>query len=108
MSTDLPDSVRAFVEATNRGDTDAFLAAFTADAVLNDWGRVFTGRDEIASWNTTDNIGKQSHFDVVSVDGDAGSDTVTVTLAVSGNGYNGTGPLGFRLRDGLIERVDIT
>jgi ketosteroid isomerase-like protein len=108
MTTDLPHAVATFVEATNRGDTNAFLAAFTADAVLNDWGREFVGHEGIASWNITDNIGKQSHFDVVSVDGDADSGEVTVTLAVSGNGYNGTGPLRFRLRDGLIARVDIT
>lgn len=108
MATDLPDAVETFVDATNRADTDAFLSAFTPDAVLNDWGRVFTGREEIASWNTTDNIGKQSHFDVVSVEGGPDAGTVTVTLAVSGNGYNGTGPLRFRLRDGLIDRVDIS
>jgi ketosteroid isomerase-like protein len=108
MPNELPHAVATFVDATNRGDTEAFLAAFTADAVLNDWGREFTGREGIASWNITDNIGKQSHFDVVSVDGDADSDEVTVTLAVSGNGYNGTGSLRFRLRNGLIDRVDIT
>jgi len=35
------------VEATNRGDGEAFLDAFADDAVLDDWGRTFTGRSEI-------------------------------------------------------------
>jgi hypothetical protein len=30
-----------------------------------------------------------------------------VNLRVSGNGYNGTGPLTFRLRDGLIADLRI-
>ena len=35
-------------------------------------------------------------------------DTYVVTLTVTGNGYNGTGPMMFRVRDGLITDVDIS
>ncbi|RWB61709.1 nuclear transport factor 2 family protein [Mesorhizobium sp.] len=45
-----PDPIRRFVEATNAGDTEAFLETFTADALLTDWGRSFRGRGEIARW----------------------------------------------------------
>lgn len=48
-----PTAVQRFIDATNAGDTEAFLDAFTSDASLNDWGREFTGRDGIASWNRT-------------------------------------------------------
>src|SRR3546814_6019806 len=88
----LPAPIAAFIEATNAGDTDAFLAAFTEDAVLSDWGRVYRGRDAIADWDRTNNIGKRSHFDLVDVVPTAGADTYVVTLTVSGDGYNGTGP----------------
>ncbi|CCV15928.1 nuclear transport factor 2 family protein [Mesorhizobium sp. STM 4661] len=48
-----PDPIRRFVEATNEGDTAAFLDTFTADALLSDWGRTFNGRAEIAQLWTT-------------------------------------------------------
>jgi ketosteroid isomerase-like protein len=53
----LPAAIQDFIDATNRGDSDAFAAAFTEDAYLNDWGREFHGRDGVRAWNRTDNIG---------------------------------------------------
>lgn len=104
----LPDAIRTFIEATNSADTDAFVSAFTEDAYLNDWGREFHGRDGVRSWNRTDNIGVKAHFELVeAVEGDK-SDSYVVTLTVSGDGYNGTGPMRFQLRDGLIERLVIS
>lgn len=107
MSTksELPAPIQVFIDATNRGDTEAFLNAFTSDAFLSDWGREFKGHARIASWNRTDNIGKQSHFDLVSfreVDGVYG-----VTLSVSGGGYNGTGEMMFTLVGDKISRLVI-
>jgi hypothetical protein len=103
----LPSSIRTFVEATNAGDSDAFLGAFTPDGVLDDWGRTFHGHDGIRQWDSTDNIGVQSHFNVQHVAAGDTADSHVVTLEVSGNGYNGTGPMVFQLRDGLIASVKI-
>jgi hypothetical protein len=108
MTTSLPPAIHAFVSATNDADTDAFLAAFSADARLNDWGREFTGHEGIARWNQTDNIGKQAHFEVGGVREEDPDAHYVVTLTVSGNGYNGTGDMSFRLRDGLITEVLIS
>lgn len=36
----LPDPIQKFVETTNRGDREAFVAVFTDDANVNDWGRI--------------------------------------------------------------------
>ncbi|OIJ24974.1 nuclear transport factor 2 family protein [Nocardioides luteus] len=103
----LPRSIETFVEATNRGDSEAFAAAFTQDALIVDWGRRFRGRDGVRAWNETDNIGVQAHFDVIDwTPADTGEAWV-VTLRVSGNGYNGTGPMTFELRDGLIAELRI-
>ncbi|WP_433340064.1 nuclear transport factor 2 family protein [Streptomyces sp. CA-253872] len=104
----LPDAIRAFVDATNTGDSDAFVAAFTADAYLNDWGREFHGHEGVRSWDSTDNIGVHSHFDVVSLAPGEGPDEHVVTLTVTGDGYNGTGPMRFTLRDGRIARLTIS
>jgi hypothetical protein len=102
-----PDAIQAFVDATNRGDSEAFVAAFTGDAHLDDWGRSFHGHDGVRAWDSTDNIGVQAHFDLLDITPGERADEYVVTLRVSGNGYNGTGPMTFRLRDGLIADLRI-
>lgn len=72
------------------------MALFTADALLVDWSRAFHGHEGVASWNQSDNIGKHSRFELVELsDGTFGGHRVTLT--VSGEGFNGTGPMTFRL-----------
>ncbi|MGA1838722.1 nuclear transport factor 2 family protein [Herbiconiux sp. 11R-BC] len=106
-TSNLPPAIAAFFDATNARDTERFLAAFAPDAVLDDWGRSFTGREGIARWNDTDNIGKQSHFEVTGVLETNGVHAVSIT--VTGNGYNGGGTIAFSLDgEGRIARVDIT
>jgi ketosteroid isomerase-like protein len=102
-----PEEIQRFVDATNRGDTDAFVEAFTEDAHLDDWGRSFDGRAGVRSWDSTDNIGVQAHVDVLDVQPGQTDQEYVATIRVSGNGYNGTGPMAFRLRDGLIAELRI-
>jgi ketosteroid isomerase-like protein len=104
---DLPAAIRNFIDATNRGDSDAFVAAFTEDAYLNDWGREYHGHDGVRAWNETDNIGVRSHFELVSATAGATPASYVVTLTVSGDGFNGTGPMNFELRDERIARLRI-
>jgi hypothetical protein len=104
----LPAPIRAFIDATNAADSDAFVATFTPDAYLNDWGREFHGHQGVRAWNRTDNIGVHSHFDLVSATPGEQNGSHIVTLTVSGDGYNGTGPMRFDLRDGLIARLVIS
>jgi ketosteroid isomerase-like protein len=107
MTDTVPTAIQAFVDATNRADSDAFVAAFTPDAHLDDWGRTFSGHDGVRSWDSTDNIGVQSHFDLLDVSTVQEGEEYVANLRVSGNGYNGTGPMTFRLRDGLIADLRI-
>lgn len=100
-----PDLIRRFVEATNEGDTAAFLDTFTAGALLSDWGRTFKGRDEIARWNQSDNIGVQSHLSIVRVAPVGG--TYQVRIAVRGNGFNGEGDMTFTLDGDRISSLVI-
>ena len=101
-----PDPIRRFVEATNAGDTEAFLETFTTDAFLSDWGRSFHGRDEIARWNQSDNIGVKSHLRIVSVTPADG--TYRVRIAVTGDGFNGEGDMTFTLAGDRIASLVIT
>lgn len=100
-----PDPIRQFVEATNEGDTEAFLRTFTADAVLIDWGRRFRGRKQIAEWNASDNIGVQSNLRVISIAPAEG--TYRVRIAVTGEGFNGEGDMTFTLEGDLISSLVI-
>ena len=105
--SELEPAISQVFDATNRGDSEAFLDAFAADGVVDDWGRTFTGRDEIAGWNDRENIGVNSHIDVTGVERDG--DAFKVGVAVSGDGYNGGGAFTFTLApDGRIARMVIT
>ena len=101
-----PDAIRRFVDATNAGDTEVFLATFTAGAFLSDWGRSFTGRDGIARWNQSDNIGVKSHLSIVSITPAEG--TYRVRISVKGKGFNGEGDMTFTLDGDRIASLVIT
>lgn len=101
-----PEPIRRFVEATNEGDTEAFLGTFTADASLTDWGRSFHGREQIAHWNQSDNIGVNSSLRIVRIAEAKGS--YHVRIAVKGNGFNGEGDMVFTLNGDRIASLVIS
>jgi hypothetical protein len=100
-----PSAVQRLVDATNAGDSKAFLDSFTADGVVDGWGREFVGRDAIAGWNSNENIGVQSHFTIRPVTKDGAA--YAATVSVKGNGYNGGGTFTFEVNDDLISRFTI-
>ena len=104
--TTTPPAIQRFIDATNTGDTDAFLDAFAADAFLSDWGRDFTGRAAIADWDRSDNIGVQSRFRLLSIEPSVGG--YRVRMAVTGNGFNGEGTMTFSLAGDRISRLVIS
>lgn len=104
---EIPAGLQAFIDSTNAGDSEAFVAAFTADATLDDWGRKLHGSEGVASWNRTDNIGVQSHFELVSAEPGPDAGSIVAVLKVTGNGYNGTGPMTFEFDGELISRLTI-
>ena len=48
----LPDTIKTFMTALDTREDGRALATFTADAVVTDEGRDYTGRDEIGAWLT--------------------------------------------------------
>lgn len=42
----LPAAVQRMVDAINAADTEAFVAAFTPEGFVSDWGTVKTGPEE--------------------------------------------------------------
>ncbi|MDH2416491.1 nuclear transport factor 2 family protein [Nocardioides sp. CER19] len=100
-----PAAVQRMIEATNAGDHAAFVAAFTEDAYLEDWGRKFHGRDGVASWDHTDNIGKNTRFAALRTRQDG--EGYVVTLDVRGDGFNGTSDIAFEVQGDQIRSMVI-
>ncbi|AKP67478.1 nuclear transport factor 2 family protein [Companilactobacillus ginsenosidimutans] len=102
----LPEAIKNFVSYTNSADSEKFVSLFTPNAVLNDWGTEYHTPKEIAKWNQTDNIGKNSQFEIVDSKED-GTNQWIVTLKVSGNGFNGVSPFKMIVKDNKLESVQI-
>jgi hypothetical protein len=93
--TEVPAAVSRMIDATNAGDSDAFVDSFTDDAYLEDWGRGFHGHEGVRSWDGSDNIGRRAHFEAVGSRRD--QEDWIVTLRVTGGGFNGTSDIRFSL-----------
>jgi hypothetical protein len=101
----MPEPVQRLLDAANAHDTARFLAAFTDDGVVDDWGREFRGRDEIARWSDNEFIGVNVILDVTGVA--SGSDGVTISADVGGDGFNGPSHFSFVVSGDRIARMTI-
>lgn len=83
----LPGPAQRFVDAINAADTDGFVAAFTDDGYVDDWGRILRGPSGVRSWAETDAIGAGARMTVLTstVDGS----TVSIRFAWSSRVFNG-------------------
>lgn len=102
----LPEPVQQFVEAVNRGDTEAFLDFFPEDGVVNDWGRRFVGHDAIRGWSDGEFIGAEGTMTPqhVTVDGNE----VDVTAGWVSNHHTGDSRFVFVVDGEEIKEMRIT
>ena len=105
MPANIPESVQRLLDAANGHDTDALLASFTDDGVVDDWGREFPGSEAIRGWSDREFIGVNVTLEVTGVIG-SGDDT-TIAAQVGGSGFNGPSHFTFAVRDGLVSRMTI-
>lgn len=103
--TMIPQPVQALLDAANANDIDAFLAGFTHDGVVDDWGREFKGTDRIRGWSDNEFIGKQVSLDVEEAE-ERDGETV-ITAQVGGNGFNGPSHFGFKVAGDRVSRMTI-
>jgi len=109
MNQSLAIPVKNFIAATNNHDTKTYLAQFTSDADLTDWGHYYQGEKGLLDWNATDNIGvnatmKIISFSAVERDGLSGQ---AVQVNVKSDKFNGRGLIQFYLEGDLIRRIVI-
>ncbi|WP_246667049.1 nuclear transport factor 2 family protein [Agrobacterium sp. T29] len=97
---ELPEAIRQFIDSTNGADGHALLACFNNDAVLIDYDRNYAGITAITDWNRTDNIGVGSRISLLAIK--SCFQGFRLQVAVTGNGFNGTGQMNFQLFDGKI------
>jgi hypothetical protein len=105
MTDSLPGPVARLLAAATSHDTDAFLAAFTPDGVVDDWGREFTGSDAIRGWSDAEFIGVEVTLDVDEVTQEG--DETTILAQVGGRGFNGPSHFAFVVRDDRVARMRI-
>jgi ketosteroid isomerase-like protein len=103
--TAMPEPVASLVDAANANDTGAFLSSLTPDAVVDDWGREFVGRDAIRGWSDREFIGMHVSLDVLAAETRDGA--TTITAEVGGDGYNGPSHFSFELTGDRVSRMTI-
>jgi SnoaL-like domain len=103
----LPAPVQRAIDAANSGESEGFLGCFTPDGAVNDWGRVFRGRDAIRAWSDAEFIGVR--VALVPTAAKTNSDaTVTISAQVGGDGFNGPSHFTFALSGDFISLMSIT
>ena len=100
----LPETVREFLAAVNRGDTPALLAFFDAErGVIVDAGRTFVGHAAIRPWNDKEFIGARGQVTARSVSSSA--NVVTVVADWKSAAYTGPSKFVFVLEGERIAEL---
>jgi len=101
----LPAPIDRFVDAVQRSDTDAFVALFTVDGVVDDWGRRFSGTTAIRAWSDKEFIGARGHLAVIGVTHKLGR--VTLDVDWRSDFYSGASRFVFELAGEWIREMTI-
>lgn len=104
---ELPDNIKTFMTALDARENHRALATFTADAVVTDEGRDYTGGDEISAWLTAS--GNEYTYTSAFTGATTTDTTVDVVQHLEGDFPGGVADLHFRFTlDGtLISRLVI-
>ena len=68
--TAVPSPVQTMIDAINAADTEAFVAAFTPDGFISDWGTVTSGPEGVRAWAHSDAIGAGARMTVLTAETD--------------------------------------
>lgn len=105
VMSELPAPVAQLVAAVTAGDTDAFLALFPADGVVDDWGRRFSGHAAIRRWSDKEFIGAKGVLTPRKIS--RSGDTVTVDAGWKSSYYSGDSRFVFVLDGDSIREMRI-
>jgi hypothetical protein len=105
VTTEAPAPVDEFIAVVNAHDEEGFLSAFTADGVVDDWGRLFTDRVAIKAWSDEEFIGANGTMDVQRVERDG--DRVVVVADWHSTHANGLSEFTFDIDGDHIAKMTI-
>jgi hypothetical protein len=88
----IPEPVASFLDRVLAHDGTAFDASFCAEPVVDDWGTVLTGLDEIKAWSEEQFIGSSPSLDITEVSTADGA----VTVVGDWRSTHANGPSSFR------------
>ena len=106
--TELPETLRTYLDAHAARDVDRALAAFHPDAVVTDEGHTHRGTDEVRAFLTT--AGAEFTFTTRLLRAEHPADDVWVAhQRIEGDFPGGVADLAYRFQvaDGLVVRLDI-
>jgi hypothetical protein len=97
--------VQNVFDAANGGDREAFVRCFAPHGVVDDWGREFTGPEEIAGWSDGEFIGVGVTLEIEEADYEG--NRLVVAALVGGGGFNGPSHFIFETTGALVARMTI-
>ena len=103
--TEIPSPVREFIDTVNAHEEDGFLDAFPEEGYVDDWGRVFTGREAIKGWSDNEFIGATGTLTPREVSQDG--DRVTVVGDWASTHANGLSSFTFEVAGDAIASMTI-
>lgn len=103
----LPTVIESLRQAINRGDTEAFLAFFPEDGVVEDWGRRFSGHAAICGWSDKELIGAKGMLTIAKVLS-ASPEKVEVMTDWKSSFFSGTSKFTFALEGGKVRELRIS
>lgn len=103
----IPSPVDALIGVINRHEADGFLDFFTEDGFVDDWGRIFSGRDAIAAWSDREFIGSDGTLTPQQVAVDENNGDITVIGDWRSNHANGLSRFTFCTRGDRIASMTI-
>jgi hypothetical protein len=106
MPTQIPAPVARLLDAIAARDTDAFVACFAPDGYVDDWGRTFTGPEQVRRWSDGELIGVEATLSDIGVTEDG--NPVTLYAMVGGKGFNGPSHFTFGYDDRYVHSMTIT
>src|SRR5690625_3407840 len=101
----IPEPVASFLERVNAHAEQAFLDACTAAGAAADWGRTFTGREQLKPWSAKEVTGARGTLAVEEVAGAEG--TATVVGGWRSNYANGRSRFVFDLDGDKLAKLTI-
>jgi hypothetical protein len=103
----LPWPIKAVIQATNKGDSKAFVDAFARESAVNDWGQVHAGKGEIGAWDKRSNSGTGRQLRVTGVS-KLGDETLVLLEITSADGETKeSGTFSFQLRGDRVGMLEI-